>query len=37
MPTTRMPSPLRFGSQWSSWVIITAVLALLLLIALMAY
>lgn len=37
MPTMRTPSPLHFGSQWSSWVIITAVLALLLLIALTAY
>ena len=37
MPTMQTPSPLRFGSQWSSWVIITAVLALLLLIALTAY
>jgi hypothetical protein len=31
----RTPTPLRFGPQWSSWIIITAVL--LLLVALILY
>jgi uncharacterized membrane protein len=35
MAETRTPSPLHFGSQWSSWVLIAAVL--LLLVALILY
>lgn len=35
MAAMRTPSPLRLGSQWASWVLITAIL--LLLVALIFY
>jgi uncharacterized membrane protein len=35
MTAMRTPSPLLFGSQWASWVLITVIL--LLLVALIVY